>query len=174
MLHKLGVKTVMLTGDNQAAAEGVARQTGVKEVHAALLPRDKMELVEQEKRGAGSKARVVAMVGDGVNDAPALAQADLGLAMGASGTVVAMETADVSLMDNDLRKLPNAIKLGRAVERKILQNVIFSIVVKVFMIALALFGYAWLWLAILSDVGAMLCVTLNSMSILGEIGRAHV
>jgi Zn2+/Cd2+-exporting ATPase len=88
--------------------------------------------------------------------------------------VVAMETADVSLMDNDLRKLPNAVKLGRLVERKILQNVVFSIAVKVAMIGLALAGYAWLWLAILSDVGAMLCVTLNSMSILGTPARRTI
>ena len=85
MLHQLGVRTMMLTGDNRAAAEGVAHQTGVPTVHAALLPRDKMELVEQAKMAASGKPQVVAMVGDGVNDAPALAQADLGLAMGASG-----------------------------------------------------------------------------------------
>jgi len=128
LLHKIGVRTVMLTGDNRASAQSIQHQVGLNDVHYELFPKDKMELVDQEKKGG---SRVVAMVGDGVNDAPALAQADLGLAMGVTGTVVAMETADISLMDNDLRKLAQAVLLGRRVQRKILQNVVFSIGSKV-------------------------------------------
>jgi len=177
LLQGLGLRTYMLTGDNQGSAESVRRETLVEEVFANLTPNDKVaRLLEIRKRQEflsrgccglrKGKIATFMMVGDGVNDAPALALADVGFAMGSTGTVVALETADGGLMDTDLRKLHKAIVLGRACVSKINQNIFLSIVTKLVVFSMALVGYQFLWLAIVTDVGTMLLVTLNSVSLL--------
>jgi hypothetical protein len=147
-------------------------------IHASLLPEDKtaelkkLRSQDEFKKGNcyGTKDQDawIGMVGDGVNDAPALALATVGIAMGATGTVAAMETADVTLMDTDLRKLAKAIRLGRMTVSKIRQNIIFSIVTKLVVFAISFAGYPFLWLAIATDVGAMIAVTINSSMLLGR------
>lgn len=152
-------KVIMLTGDNSGTARAVARQIGVDEFHAELLPDDKVKIVrELEENGER-----VAFVGDGVNDAPALATASVGLAMGAAGTDVALETADIALMSDDLLKLPFAIKLSRRTLSIIKQNIWFSIAIKGIFLVLAFFGYATLWMAVASDMGASLLVIVNGL-----------
>jgi hypothetical protein len=136
-------------------------QIGEVDIHAQLLPEDKVRIVQQLKRTG-----VTAMVGDGINDAPALAAADVGIAMGVAGTAIAMETADVALMTNDLRKLAIAVELGQSCRWKIGQNVTLSLVTKLVIIGLAAAGYASLWTAVLADVGTCLIVIFNSMRLL--------
>lgn len=136
-------------------------QIGEIDVFAELLPEDKVRIVQELKEHG-----IIAMVGDGINDAPALAAADLGIAMGVAGSAVAMETADVALMTNDLRKLAAAMRLGTNCRSKIGQNVTFSFVTKLLIIGLAAGGYASLWAAVVADVGTCLAVIFNSMSIL--------
>ncbi|CAM6098894.1 unnamed protein product [Calypogeia fissa] len=162
-LKKLGLRVVMLTGDSAAAASIVQTQIGDIEVDAELLPEDKVKRVKELKQTA-----VTAMVGDGINDAPALALADVGIAMGVAGSAVAMETADVALMTNDLRKLAVAIKLGRNVRSKIIQNVSLSFITKTTIIVLAAVGHPSLWAAVLADVGTCLVVIFNSMRLLNR------
>ncbi len=154
--------TVMLTGDNRHIAELIARQAGVDEFRAELLPEDKVSAVEQLEEGYGPTA----MVGDGVNDAPALAKATVGIAMGAAGTDTALETADVALMGDDLTKLPYALRLSRRALAVVRQNVIVSLVVKALFMALAISGVATLWMAVLADTGTSVLVTLNGMRML--------
>ncbi|KAG6547379.1 hypothetical protein Mapa_010827 [Marchantia paleacea] len=162
-LKKMGVQVVMLTGDSDAAAAAAHRKIGEIDVYAQLLPEDKVNCVKDlKKRG------VTAMVGDGINDAPALAVADVGLAMGVAGSAVAMETADVALMTNDLQKLVVAIKLGRNCRRKIIQNVFLSFFTKLTIIIIAAAGYPSLWAAVLADVGTCLVVIFNSMRLLNR------
>ncbi len=164
-LHRAGVKhVVMLTGDNRATAEAIAKQTGIDEVQAELLPGDKVAAVEDLVRRHGS----VAMVGDGVNDAPAMGRANLGIAMGAMGSDAAIETADVALMSDDLSKLPWLIRHSRATLAVIRQNVGFSIAVKLVFTALTVIGLASLWGAIAADVGASLLVVLNGLRLLNR------
>jgi Cd2+/Zn2+-exporting ATPase len=164
---------VMLTGDNEGAARRVAAASGGIGWHAQLLPQDKLA----EVRSLVQQGDVVAMVGDGINDAPALAVADVGVAMGAAGTGVALETADVALMADDLGKLPYAIRLGRRALRVIRQNIAFSLLVKAVFIALIFAGYSTLWLAVLADTGASLIVIANGMRLLrtrkADIQQAH-
>lgn len=164
-LHRAGIKhVVMLTGDNRATAEAIAKQTGIDEVRAELLPADKVAAVEDLVRLYGS----VAMVGDGVNDAPAMGRANLGIAMGAMGSDAAIETADVALMSDDLSKLPWLVRHSRATLAIIRQNVAFSIAVKLLFTALTVIGLASLWGAIAADVGASLLVVLNGLRLLNR------
>ena len=159
-LHAAGIKhVVMLTGDNRATANAIAQQTGIDEVRAELLPGNKVAAVEDLVRRHGS----VAMVGDGVNDAPAMGRANLGIAMGAMGSDAAIETADVALMSDDLSKLPWLVRHSRATLSVIRQNVAFSIAVKLLFTALTVIGLASLWGAIAADVGASLLVVLNGL-----------
>ena len=164
-LHRAGVeKVVMLTGDNRATAEAIAKQTGIDEVRAELLPGDKVAAVEDLVR----RYRWVAMVGDGVNDAPAMGRANLGIAMGAMGSDAAIETADVALMSDDLSKLAWLVQHSRATLAVIRQNVAFSIAVKLVFTVLTVIGFASLWGAIAADVGASLLVVLNGLRLLNR------
>jgi Cd2+/Zn2+-exporting ATPase len=150
---------VMLTGDNRAVAETVGAAVGVDAVRAGLLPQDKVEAV----RGIAAQYGSVAMVGDGINDAPALAAATVGIAMGGAGSAQALETADVALMAGDLAQLPYAVGLSRMTSRVIGQNITFSLGIKLVFMALALMGVATMWMAVFADVGTSLLVTLNGM-----------
>jgi Zn2+/Cd2+-exporting ATPase len=162
-LHGAGIeRVVMLTGDNDATARAVAAelgQPGVDEVRAGLLPADKVAAIENLRRGG---ARVI-MVGDGVNDAPALAAADVGVAMGSAGTDVALETADIALMADDLSKLPETVRFARKAERIIRGNIAFAILTKAAFVVLAVGGVATLWMAVLADMGASLIVIANGL-----------
>ncbi len=162
-LRAAGVqRVVMLTGDNRATAESVGEQVGVDEVLAELLPEDKVAAVERLEREVGP----VAMIGDGVNDAPALARATLGVAMGAAGTDVAIETADVALMGDDLSKLAWLVEHSRATMRVIRANTVLALGIKVVFIALTFSGLASLWGAVAADMGASLLVVANSLRLL--------
>ncbi|MBN1993068.1 MAG: cation-translocating P-type ATPase [Anaerolineae bacterium] len=163
-LKKIGVAhTVMLTGDNPTVAKAIGRQLGLDRVKAGLMPEDKVMVVRDLVNEYGN---TVAMVGDGVNDAPALAAASVGVAMGAGGTAQALETADVALMADDLAQLPGAIALGRRAARTIRFNIWFALLIKAVFLVTALFGVATLWMAVFADVGASLLVTLNGMRLM--------
>jgi Zn2+/Cd2+-exporting ATPase len=153
---------VMLTGDNEGAARAVATSLGLEEVHAGLLPEDKLAVVEALKRQYGS----VAMVGDGVNDAPALAAADVGIAMGAAGTDAALETADVALMGDELSKIPYLVRLSRSTLANIKTNIAIALLLKAVFLILAVTGHATLWMAIVADTGASLLVIGNGLRLL--------
>jgi Cd2+/Zn2+-exporting ATPase len=162
-LARAGVRRVaMLTGDNPVTARRVAEQAGIDEVHAGLLPDDKLAWIHRAK----ADGNIVAMVGDGINDAPALAAADVGIAMGVAGTGVAIETADVALMTDDLTRLPYALRLGRATLANIRVNVALALGLKLAFVVLAVSGVATLWMAIVADTGASLLVTANSLRLL--------
>jgi Cd2+/Zn2+-exporting ATPase len=169
-LHELGIaQIVMLTGDSRAPAEAIARETGVDEVHAELLPEQKVEAIER----LVAQHNLVAMVGDGVNDAPAMARSGLGIAMGAIGSDAAIETADIALMQDDLSRLPWLIRHSRATLAVIRQNIGFSLTVKLVFAGLTLLGMASLWGAIAADVGASLLVVLNGMRLVGRDQRVR-
>ena len=169
-LKTTGVRhLVMLTGDNRGTAEAVARRLGIDEYLADLLPEDKVDKVRDLTRRYGD----VAMVGDGVNDAPALAASSIGIAMGAAGTDQALETADVALMADDLSKLPFAIALGRRAVRAVKQNITLSLATKALFLALAIPGYATLWMAVAADMGASLMVIFNGLRLLQMGERQH-
>ncbi|WP_421664366.1 heavy metal translocating P-type ATPase [Lysinibacillus telephonicus] len=162
-LKQSGVKqTVMLTGDNEETAKLIASEANVNRYFAELLPEDKVETIKKLQ----TEGHKVAMVGDGINDAPALATADLGIAMGGAGTDTAMATADIVLMADNLEKLPHTIKLSRKALRIIKQNIWFSIIIKVAALVLIFPGILSLWMAVLSDTGAALIVILNSIRLL--------
>lgn len=162
-LHAAGVEQiVMLSGDNQRTADFIARQVGIDEARGDLLPEDKVAAV----RGLREKHVVVAMVGDGVNDAPAMATANIGIAMGAAGTDAAIETADIALMKDDLGKIAETVRPGRRTMSIIYFNIAFALGLKALFLALTLFGKSSLWLAILADTGATLLVISNALRLL--------
>lgn len=162
MLYKSGIKrTVMLTGDRPAAAEAVAKELEISEVQSGLLPTDKVTAVEKilEEKSGGS----LVFVGDGINDAPVLSRADVGIAMGALGSDAAIEASDVVLMDDDPKKLPLAVKISKKCMRIVYQNIIFALGVKVICLVFASLGIADMWLAIFADVGVMIIAVLNAI-----------
>jgi Cd2+/Zn2+-exporting ATPase len=159
-LRDIGIAhTVLLTGDNPEAAARIARAVGVDDFRANLLPDDKVAAVQDLEARHG---RVI-MVGDGINDAPALAVANVGVAMGAAGTDVALETADVALMADDLSRLPFAIDLSRRTLRIIQQNIAAALLIKAVFIGLTFFGFTTLWMAVGADMGASLAVIANAL-----------
>lgn len=163
MLHAMGVRPiVMLTGDNRAVAEAVGRVIGVDEVRAELMPEDKIALVRTLTERPGGAI----MVGDGINDAPALAAATVGIAMGKSGTDVALEAADVALMSDDLLRLPLALRISRASRMIVAQNVLISMGMVFSLIPLAALGIVPIWSAVILHEGSTVAVVLNSLRLL--------
>lgn len=161
-LHSLNVKTLMLTGDNDRTAKAIASQVGIDDARGDLLPEDKLSIIQELTKSD----QHVGMVGDGINDAPALAQADIGFAMGAAGTDTAIETADVALMQDDLRKIPEFIRLSRKASSVLKQNIAFAIGIKAIFFILAFLGIATLWMAVFADMGASLLVVGNGLRLL--------
>ena len=164
-LHALGIKTIMLTGDNAHTAAAIAAQVGIDEARGDLLPADKLKAIEAKMGEAGADG-IVGMVGDGINDAPALARSDIGFAMGATGTGTAIETADVALMDDDLRKLPRFVRLSRHTHTLLVQNIVLALGIKAVFLVLTLTGMGTMWMAVFADVGASLLVVGNGLRLL--------
>jgi len=160
-LKELGLKTIMLTGDNERTAKAIAHQAGVDSYLAGQLPGQKEETIASH-----AKQGMVAMVGDGINDGPALARADIGFAMGAAGTGTAIETADVALMDDDLRKLPRFIRLSRDTHALLVQNITLALSIKALFLILTLLGVGTMWMAVFADVGTSLLVVANGLRLL--------
>lgn len=160
-LHRLGVKTVMLTGDNPHTAEAIAQEVGIDQARGNLLPEDKLKAVEE----FGAEG-TVGMVGDGINDAPSLARADIGFAMGAAGTDTAIETADVALMNDDLRKIPTFVRLSRSTASVLKQNIAMALGIKAIFLVLTFMGHATMWMAVFADMGASLLVVGNGSRLL--------
>ncbi|GAA6583769.1 heavy metal translocating P-type ATPase [Klebsiella pneumoniae] len=160
-LHALGINTVMLTGDNPHTAQAIAAQAGIDRAQGNQLPDDKLREVEQLSRNGK-----VGMVGDGINDALALARADIGFAMGAAGTDTAIETADVALMDDDLRKIPTFVRLSRATAQVLMQNIVLALGIKAVFLVLTFTGHATMWMAVFADMGASLLVVGNGLRLL--------
>ncbi|MFM0204403.1 heavy metal translocating P-type ATPase [Paraburkholderia fungorum] len=161
-LQRLGVRAAMLTGDNPHTAAAIAQQVGIDEARGNQLPEDKLNAVAQwSQQGA-----TVGMVGDGINDAPALARADIGFAMGAMGTDTAIETADVALMDDDLRKIPLFIRLSKATHSVLVQNITLALGIKSVFLVLTVMGLGTMWMAVFADVGASLLVVGNGLRLL--------
>ncbi len=160
-LHALGIQTMMLSGDNAHTAQAIAKQVGIDEVRGNQLPEDKWQAVQ-----ALAAQGAVGMVGDGINDAPALARANIGFAMGAMGSDTAIETADVALMDDDLRKIPSFVRLSRATHAILLQNISLALGIKAVFLLLTLTGAGSLWMAVFADVGASLLVIANGLRLL--------
>lgn len=166
-LKRLGVTPVMLSGDNQSTARSIASQAGIEEVRGDLLPDDKMQAVVDLKRRFG----FAGMVGDGINDAPALARADVGFAMGAAGTHTAMEAADIVIMNDDLGRVPETILLSRRTHAILWQNILIALGIKTVFLLLAIFDNATMWMAVFADMGASLLVVLNGLRLLKGLRR---
>ena len=166
-LKKAGVrKTIMLTGDDDKTAESVANKLGIDEVYAELLPQDKVTELEKQLKQKDS-SETLAFVGDGINDAPVLSLADVGIAMGSLGSDAAIEAADIVLMDDDPLKIAKAIKIANKCMRIVYENIIFAITVKIITLILSAFGIAEMWLAIFADVGVMIIAVINAIRALG-------
>lgn len=161
-LHALGVVSVMLTGDNVATAKAIAKEAGIDDVRGNLLPEDKLAAIEAMQARYG----YVAMTGDGINDAPALARSHIGFAMGGAGTDTAMEAADVVIMNDDLRRIPETIRLSRKTQAILWQNIVLALSIKVVFLLLALFNGATMWMAVFADMGASLLVVFNGLRVL--------
>lgn len=161
-LHALGIRTLMLTGDNDVTAKAIAKNVGIDDARGNLLPEDKLSVINEELNKYGT----VGMVGDGINDAPALAKSSIGFAMGAAGTDTALETADVALMDDDLRKIPHFIRLSNKAAGILKQNIIIALSIKAVFLVLAFMGIATLWMAVFADMGASLIVVFNGLRLL--------
>ncbi|MCD9118229.1 heavy metal translocating P-type ATPase [Pseudomonas bijieensis] len=161
-LHDLGIKTLMLTGDNVHTAEAIAAQVGMDQARGDLLPEDKLQAIED----LYTLGHRVGMVGDGINDAPALARAEIGFAMAAAGTDTAIETADVALMDDDLRKIPAFIRLSRQTSSILKQNIALALVIKAIFLGVTFAGFATMWMAVFADMGVSLLVVFNGLRLL--------
>jgi Cd2+/Zn2+-exporting ATPase len=161
-LEAMGITPVMLTGDNQATAQAIARETGITDVRGNLLPEDKLAAIQAMQAQYGPTA----MTGDGINDAPALAQADLGVAMGAAGTDIAMEAADVVIMNDDLRRIAETVRLSRKTHQVLWQNIALALGIKGAFLLLAIFDNATMWMAVFADMGASLLVVGNGLRLL--------
>ncbi|MCW5660080.1 MAG: heavy metal translocating P-type ATPase [Burkholderiaceae bacterium] len=165
-LEALGVRPVMLTGDNQATADAIAREAGLSDARGNLLPEDKLAAIRTLQAAVGPTA----MTGDGINDAPALAQADIGVAMGAAGTDIAMEAADVVVMNDDLRRIAETVRLSRRTHAVLWQNIALALGIKAVFLVLALLGSATMWMAVFADMGASLLVVGNGLRLLRGAG----
>ncbi|MFG6432855.1 heavy metal translocating P-type ATPase [Roseateles sp. LYH14W] len=161
-LISLGVTPIMLTGDNEATAQSIASHAGIKEARGNLLPEDKLKAIEELQKRFG----LTGMTGDGINDAPALAKADIGIAMGAAGTDTAMEAADIVIMNDDLQRIPTVIRLSRKTHAVLWQNISFALGVKAVFFVMAVFGTATMWMAVFADMGASLLVVANGLRLL--------
>lgn len=164
-LHELGLHTLMLSGDNQHTANAIAAQVGIEQASGEMLPEDKLKRVQQLQ---SDPKQLVGMVGDGINDAPALAQANISFAMAAAGSDTAVEAANIALMDADLRKIPQFIRLSQGTATILKQNISFAIAIKVLFLILAIAGQATMWMAVFADLGASLLVILNSLRLLKQ------
>ncbi|MDQ7956877.1 MAG: heavy metal translocating P-type ATPase [Pseudomonadota bacterium] len=167
-LKALGVTPVMLTGDNPSTAQAVAREAGIDDARGGLLPQDKLQAVQALRQRYGATG----MTGDGINDAPALAQADLGFAMGAAGTDIAMEAADVVIMNDDLGRIAETIRLSRRTHAVLWQNIALALGIKAVFFGLAIFGQATMWMAVFADMGASLLVVANGLRLLKALDGA--
>jgi len=161
-LHDLGIKTLMLTGDNVHTAQAIAEQVGIDVARGDLLPAEKLQAIE----ALYARGHHVGMVGDGINDAPALARAEIGFAMAAAGTDTAIETADVALMDDDLRKIPTFIRLSRQTSSILKQNIALALIIKVIFLGVTFAGIATMWMAVFADMGVSLLVVFNGLRLL--------
>ena len=167
-LKVMGITPVMLTGDNQATAEAIGREAGLTDIRGNLLPEDKLAAIQAMQKQYGATA----MTGDGINDAPALAQADIGVAMGAAGTDIAMEAADVVVMNDDLRRIAETVRLSQRTHAVLWQNIALALGIKAVFLVLALFDNASMWMAVFADMGASLLVVFNGLRLLRNPERS--